>query len=791
MGRDDHQGDLPVLEAPLLGRDAVHDEIVDILRDDITRCVTLTGPGGVGKTTLAISVAWTLTTEATEDAAPAFDEACWVPLPVELGADADEPDAVYQRLVEEVARAVGIHADNGASDLLTLVTTRLRQAHALLLLDNCEHITPLVERLIKHLLKTCPHLKVLATSQHALSVPGYTLPLDPLPVPAVDEPDTETPAVRLLVEGVRQRRPFEPSPGDLPALVAIARAVGGIPRFLLLAGRLMAALTPREMVEWLSRRPDGVRALRGADSWSAHTTVETTLTWMWDLLGPREQVAAARLAVCPAAFDLPAAQALLGLEGVELYELLQGLVEKSILQRHEVDGRARWSMHAPLRTQGLRALADPGEVHAVHLQHYVASAAEDARRWPGPDELEILRRWRRDQPNVDAALRWAVEHDPQAGLQLLLNLVAVRSPIFDGRLKATQEWVVRLRDAIPAGRRDPALMATATAISGWLLACLGHASTAAAEIDAAEALAQGKPVPAVLFARAAWRWLAHGVREDAWPAFELAAAAFRDMGDAGGEHMVKMFWGLSAAMSPTEQAGAIVEDYAADAAAAGGEWMVLWAQLATSVHELCLAEATSDPSTREQHLDQVATLVDEVCATAARIGDRWTPAWALIVRAHVWSARGHHRHAAVLLGAAGAEQQNLNEDLSGMAVAHQLSAAVVRAARDALGDDAFEAALEDGRQLGGEALTMPAQFHPDVQISPAEARVLRLLPTGLTFRQIASRLGVSVKTVEKHVHSVRARAGLDSTPEAVAEFAAGLPGAITDPADLPPLPVRP
>ena len=394
-----------------IGRDDDVAGVIKRLRAE--RLVTLTGPGGVGKTRLATEVAAGLTVPAW------FAELAPVTDPAEV------PYAVLDALgLRE--RSIAPRGADMASGPLDRLAGALADRDAVLILDNCEHVIDAAAGLAARLLADCPKVRVLATSREPLQIPGETLHVvAPLAAPReLDLPEVSTtyPAVRLFADRAAAILPgFELSATNATAVASICRHLDGMPLAIELAAPWLRTLAPAQ----LAARLDDRFALLTAGSRTAlprHQTLRAVVEWSWDLLSERERVLARRLAVFPSGATLSAAERVCagqpGPEGSALpagavLPTLAGLVAKSLLTRSDAegDGEPRYRMLDTVRAYGLERLAEAGEDAATKdaSARYYLELAETA------DPLlrtKTQGHWFRllgaEQDNVHAAIRWAV-----------------------------------------------------------------------------------------------------------------------------------------------------------------------------------------------------------------------------------------------------------------------------------------------------------------------------------------------------------------------------------------------
>jgi predicted ATPase/DNA-binding SARP family transcriptional activator len=373
---------LPTPVAPLLGRRA---EVAGVLRLlDAERLVTIVGPGGVGKTHLAIEVA--------RHAASTGDLTLLALAPV------TDPAAV----ADVLARALGL--DAGPGDLVGRCAARLRTGEHLLVIDNCEHLLDAVRTLVATLLTACPELAVLATSRErlALSV-EQTCPLAPLPMPPQDPAGdlAAVPSVALFVDRARRVRPgFAPDGDELAAVARIVRALDGMPLAIELAAGRVGAMTVHDIETRLDRALDLVGAAAGADARheGRHRSLRGAIQWSYDLLDSEERRLFRNLAVFPGGFDLATAELVAADLGVQAdpATLLAHLVDASMLVA-DLGAVPRYRMLDTLRTFGIDRLAAEGE-HEAAVDRLLRWAVEVAGWFDRVVDTE-------DEPDVDARLR--------------------------------------------------------------------------------------------------------------------------------------------------------------------------------------------------------------------------------------------------------------------------------------------------------------------------------------------------------------------------------------------------
>ncbi|MFF4015413.1 ATP-binding protein [Streptomyces sp. NPDC001843] len=364
--------------APLtsfVGRSAEVAEVGELLRT--ARLVTLTGPGGVGKTRLSAEVA-----------RAESDEVCFV----ELGALRD-PAVLPQALLGALGlRENGLHVAAGDRNPLDRLVAALSGRMLLLVLDNCEHLVEETAALAARLLTTCPRLRVLATSREPLGVIGEHLhPVRPL---------DDAAAAELFTDRARAvRRAFVPAPDTVRRICA---ALDDLPLAIELAAARLRTLSLDELAERLhDRLAVSARGSRTADA--RHRTLRSVVEWSWDLLDEPERRAARRFSVFAAGASPESARRVCGADE----DTLESLADKSLLDR----AGGRYRMLATIRAYAAERLDAEGETAAVRRAH--AATLLDRLRAADPwlrraEQLQWLEALAAEQPDLLAAVRWAV-----------------------------------------------------------------------------------------------------------------------------------------------------------------------------------------------------------------------------------------------------------------------------------------------------------------------------------------------------------------------------------------------
>ncbi len=388
----------PTELTPLVGRSVDLAGIVALLGDHCL--VTLVGPGGVGKTRLAMRVA--------ADVWQARGGEVYV---VEL-APVHEPLLA----VASVATAIDVQQRQHLSLEDTLVEF-LRGRRAMLVLDNCEHLRMSVARLSERLLAACPDLTLLATSREVLGLAAEQVwRVEPLAVAAVATPTddiAETAAVRLFVDRARASNPsFVLGPDNLAAVAEIVRRVDGLPLAIELAAARLRGISPAALAERLQQRFDLLDHAQFTPV-ERHQTVGDLVGWSFNLLSADEQTLFARLSVFAGSFGLEAVESVCvddTLDARASVRLLAALVDKSMVQMTDPQ-IGRYRLLEPLRQFGAEQLDEHARstVRESHARWFLDLSVRSGAALAGPDEAEASARLDRDFDNLRGAFSWMVE----------------------------------------------------------------------------------------------------------------------------------------------------------------------------------------------------------------------------------------------------------------------------------------------------------------------------------------------------------------------------------------------
>jgi predicted ATPase/DNA-binding SARP family transcriptional activator len=412
------QHNLPVRLTSFVGRGRELDEVLDLVRE--SRLVTLTGPGGAGKTSLAVEAAARVTDR--------YRDGVWL---IRLAGVTDPA-----QVTRAVADTLGVPDGTGTIEdrLIRFLTGRT----ALLVVDNCEHVVDDAAALIERLLMTCEELRLLATSREPLAVPGEVqFAVPPLATPPADAPPAESAAydaVHLFVDRARAALPtFRLDDVTAPAVAEVCRRLDGIP----LAIELAAARIKTFPVAEIAARLDDRFGLLIAGPRTAETrqrTLRATVEWSHHLLTAPEQVVFRRLAAFRGGWSADAAERVCAGDGIdpsEILALLATLVDRSLVvadHRDTARETVRFRMLETLRHYASERLAEAGEVHRVahaHAAYYTEVAERGEPLLRGPEQGRWLRWLDTERDNLREALAWCRANggtEPDLGLRLAAAL---------------------------------------------------------------------------------------------------------------------------------------------------------------------------------------------------------------------------------------------------------------------------------------------------------------------------------------------------------------------------------
>lgn len=440
---------LPPRASKLIGRRRELSEVTSALRTQGERLLTLTGPGGTGKTRLAVEAGRELLGGVD------FPEGVFV---IDLSPLSDP-----ELIARPIAQALGV-AEMPNSSLTEALARSISDKRLLLVLDNFEHLLE-GATLVSELLAASAGLKVLATSRAPLRLSQEReYPVEPLEVPpptSLPPPDqlSRIPAVALFVERARAAKPtFKLTAENARVVAEICRRLDGLPLALELAAARIKLLTPQAMLDRLDQRlkllTGGARDLPGRQQ-----TMRGAVAWSYDLLDETERAVLRRLAVFAGGCTLSAAEEVCGAGGEDVLDALGSLVDKSLVkQREQEDGEARFTMLEVVREYALERLEASGEAEAIRLmfaRYFKRMAEESDRDIRSGNQVASVRRLSREHENVKAALAILLSAEPQAGAAFVGSVQSYWSAQGYSNVER-RGWLIK---ALAAGELSPTLRA--------------------------------------------------------------------------------------------------------------------------------------------------------------------------------------------------------------------------------------------------------------------------------------------------------------------------------------------
>ncbi|HEX5848841.1 MAG TPA: NB-ARC domain-containing protein, partial [Rubrobacter sp.] len=704
---------LPLERTSFIGRGREVAEIERLLSE--RQLVTLCGPGGAGKTRLALAVARSLI-EAFEG------DVWWVEL-----ASISIPDLVPRA----VATALGVPEAPDLSPAEALVDN-LQGRRAFLVLDNCEHLIEACADLADVLLATCPDLTLLATSREPLRVQGETnfmVPILSVPDPGLSLSTGEMAdyeAVRLFIERAGAvDSGFALTERNAPAVVRLCDRLNGIPLAIELAAARTRVLSVEQILEKLDD-PLGLLSSGGRTVTARHRTLRATLQWSFELLVEAEKALLYRLSVFVGGWDLEAAEAVGTGDAVEaglVLDLLSALVDKSLVVVEENGGDLRYGMLEPVRQFGrekLHGSPDEPEVRFRHAEHYLALAERAELELVGPDQGLWLGRLRTEFANLREAHSWSLEPgDEEERAWLRLRLPAALWRFWGGqRFEEGKRW---LQTALERDTGEfPATRARALDGLGFILVFQQDYGRAIEALE--EAIALYKKLgdlsgAALALANLGYAAL-HGGYMDRVPAFVRDGEALMREDLKGHARAYLRVIMATAAMGQGDFDSGVAQVE---------EGLALCRELGdlrnTSMSLFILGMARLAGG----DLDQGASSLEEGAQITRELGDSLGGAYYLLGLGKLAAMRGTPIRAARLWGAAEAQREQLGMALSTFDLAASGYEEDLAAVRSALDRETFESAWAEGRETSSDQAIRDFLEEP----APDEAVAPDLPPAGL------------------------------------------------------------
>jgi len=728
------------------------------------RLLTLTGVGGVGKTRLAMRMA--------AEVRRTFPDGVWF---VELAALHDP-----QLLAHTLANALELR--QVSADPTADLASYLEPQELLVVLDNCEHLTDECAVLASKLLAAAPGLRILATSRHVLGVEGeQILSVPPLSVPDADREvlvgdATQFESVTLFLDRAGAVAPgFEIVDANRATVVELCRRLDGIPLAIELAAVWLRILSPAQILDRLEDRFRLLTSGRRAAP-ARQQALDATVGWSFELCSPAEQLMWARLSVFSGGFDLEAAEAVCSGDEIlrdDVLSLVAGLVNKSIVVRQQAtDHTAAWyQMLETIRQYGAERLLDHDQVKPVqtrHRDHYRSLAAQFAAGGFSRQQAEWFVRLRREHDNVRAALEFCLSEPGEAPIAL-----DIAAPMwnfwFAGFLREGHRYLIR---ALALATEPTPSRATALWATGYLAMFAGEFGQTGEMMDAASALAERFDDDLLRARIMEGRGQAKIYQGDLLTAVEVleeARTRFRSVGNPLGEFDTLIL--LSAATffldDPrvdefSRQALALAEHHGALSSKAYALWSVGIALWRAGEHGQAI-HALRDCVRLFQTMHDLTGISFGVqalswCAASAAPDERATRL--LGASQAVWRTSGAKVDETNAYGMIDQRSQATAREALGaarfeQAFAEGASYSLEQAVALALGQD-DDASSSDRPSLPRLSPGTPGG------LTPRELEIAHLLAEGLSNRDIAARLVISLRTAETHVDRILGKLGFTS-----------------------------
>ncbi len=735
---DTHWNNLPIQPTPFIGREQEVAAVAQLLRREEVRLLTLTGPGGIGKTRLALQIATQLSGLFPDgvyfvNLAPIRDPALVVPT---------------------IAQALHIK-ENAEQPMLNLLKAFIRKQRLLLLLDNFEQVVSAATQ-VADLLISCPELKVLVTSRMVLhvraeqefAVPPLSMP-DPRHLPDLGVL-SQYEAVALFIHRTQAVKPeFQLSNANAPAVAEICKHLDGLPLAIELAAARVKLLPPQALLARLTPRLS-ILTSSTRDAPERQQTLRNTIAWSYQLLDAEAQRLFRRLSVFVGGCTLQAIEEISAAfegEAEQVLEVVASLVDQSLLQQTQQEGKEpRLMMLETIREYGMEALEASGEVEATrqaHATYYLRLAEEAEPELAGPQQVTWLERLEREHDNLRAAMQWLLAQEgTEQGKELALRLGGALLRFWEVRGHWSEGW--DFLEWARTGHKGVTVLAQVKVLmaAAYLLDHLKN-DTDQAHAFYEESLLRYRELGDTAGIAHALLPLGEiaGRRGNvavAYSRIEEALALFRAMGDRKG-----------IALSLTNLADVVCQqgEYAR-AICLNEESLELFRRLGDmegiiwSLFGLARVLFLSQGDAAQVH-----TLLEEGLVLSREVGHKLGIAQALSLLGEVSLKQGNASKARLLVEE-GLRLYREGRDQRGIAESLSLLARV-------------EAHEGDATEQSPVSPKKAAAASPD-GLTAREVEVLRLVASGLSNTQVSERLVISPRTVDTHLTSIYSKIGVSS-----------------------------
>nr|WP_240777003.1 LuxR C-terminal-related transcriptional regulator [Nonomuraea basaltis] len=754
MAHTDTDG-LPAEVTSFIGRRQEVAAVKRLLGD--ARMVTLTGPGGVGKSRLALRVA--------ADLRRAFPDGIWL---VEL-TELDNPALLSQAVVA----ALKIK-DHSARPPIQVLTEHLRKQRALVVLDNCEHVLNEAAMMAQTLLYSAPELRILATSRQLLGIAseqGFAVPTLPGSDSQHGAPYPVSDAARLFADRAKAVLPdFTLTDENQDIVERICRRLDGLPLAIELAAARLRALSVRQL---LDRLDDRFRLLTARSSATVprHRTLRALIDWSHELCTEHERLLWARISVFTGSLDLEAAEAVCAGDGLardEIVDLVVGLTEKSVLIREDHPYGVRYRLLDTIRQYGRERLIASGQEQQLKRRYrdYYRRLAREARaQLVGPAQVKLLTRLRVEHPNLRKALGYC--HAEHAGLCIDMASDLLYHWIIGSHLGEGRDWLER-------GLADTAGLSEVRARALWAcgrLAILQGDLASAGEL-LAESRALGEqlglePVLGYVAQYSGMIAMEEGDTASAIGCFQEALARHRGVRDPAGEVQALIWLAFAhSVLGDAERAVVAAEEGIAVCDAHGESWHKSYAMTALGV-ELWRQGDTRRATALEQESLRVFRELDDSVGVGVNID---ALAW-------IAASERDFARAGELLGVLRDLWESIGAPLLGIGHLIGYHDECEARTRRALGEQAYQTAVKRGAGLSREQAVAyalmeeaPSRGRSGETGGPSpltrrEMEIARLIAQGMSNKEIAATLVIAQRTAEGHTQHILRKLGFNSRAE--------------------------
>ena len=743
-------GNLPAEATSFIGR---RRELAEVRKKlGAARLVSLVGPGGVGKTRLAVRIA--------ADLARGFRDGAWL---------VEQADVRDPALVSNAAMAALDLRDQAFTEPLVLLLSYLKDKELLLLLDNCEHLLGSAAQVAADVIKAAPGVRVVATSREPLAIAGeHVVPVPPLELPSGSAAESlarlgQNEAVMLFTErAAAASGTFELSSANQIAVAEVCRRLDGLPLAIELAAVRTRVLTVEQIRDRLNDRfgllTGGARA-----ALPRHQTLRTTVDWSYELLAVAERALLRRLCVFSGRFTLEDVEAVCTADDApvaDALDLLSSLVDKSLVMKEDVAGVACHRLHETMREYSALKLREAGEEVVVgeRCTNYYWSRCQQATaeaRYRLPDWLEWMDL---EIDNIRAVLRHCLtRRDARRGLDL------VTTAGWYWITRATTEGV-RWLDELPACRPgNPEGQFWAYYLRGFLAVLKADPTGARPPLQRALAAARELGQPTLLAQALSMASIAENMAGDPGSARRLlddSAVVAGHLDDFPARISLLQARALDGFFQGDIET---VKSAAAEGVRLGREVGDLYSLEMMLLNAGGTALITGD-------LEQAKGFYTEALRIARRIDDRVAEYALLDGLGCVAAGSGQARMAAQLIGAA--ETIRIQAGASLIPILAPLIEQAEASAVAALGQSKFDSEMDAGKRLGrDEAIRLALGESAQVSVGAPngvallgkrEAEVARLVAEGLSNKRIGARLFISERTVDSHVRNILNKLGFNS-----------------------------